>query len=109
LDANPLEDIRNTQRLHAVILGGRLIPKSGLEALLNRAESNRWRANPAAITLIRLVAYMMRYLLYAVLFALLTVSFGVYRFIRRPPPRTRSGLNYNKPPNGHAIARVHRP
>ena len=85
LDANPLEDIRNTQRLHAVILGGRLIPKSGLEALLNRAESNRWRANPAAITLIRLVAYMMRYLLYAVLFALLTVSFGVYRFIRRAP------------------------
>jgi hypothetical protein len=33
LDANPLEDIRNVQKINAVVFGGKLIPKSSLEAL----------------------------------------------------------------------------
>jgi hypothetical protein len=33
LDANPLEDIRNIQKLNAVVFGGKLIPKSSLEAM----------------------------------------------------------------------------
>ncbi len=38
LDGNPLEDIRNTQRIHAVILDGRLFDRAGLERLLADAE-----------------------------------------------------------------------
>jgi imidazolonepropionase-like amidohydrolase len=34
LDANPLEDIRNTQRIWAVVLHGKLLQKAALEALL---------------------------------------------------------------------------
>nr|MBA3890204.1 amidohydrolase family protein [Gemmatimonadaceae bacterium] len=30
LDANPLEDIRNTQRIHAVVLNGRLLARAAL-------------------------------------------------------------------------------
>jgi imidazolonepropionase-like amidohydrolase len=83
LDANPLEDIRNTQRLNAVIFAGRLIPKSGLEALLAQTESNRWRVNPAAITLIRLVLHMMRKVLYLTLTVLLALSYGIYYLLQR--------------------------
>ena len=36
LDANPLEDIRNTQRISAVILNGRLFDRAALDALLER-------------------------------------------------------------------------
>lgn len=83
LDANPLEDIRNTQTLSAVVLGGRLIPKSGLTALLTEAESHRWRANPAAVTLIRVVLHMTRKVLCVALAALLALSLGIYLFARR--------------------------
>ena len=37
LDANPLEDIRNTQRIRAVILRGRLLDRNDLDQLLNHA------------------------------------------------------------------------
>lgn len=33
LDANPLEDISNLQRINAVVFGGKLIPKSSLETM----------------------------------------------------------------------------
>ncbi len=36
LDANPLEDIRNTQRISAVILNGRLFDRVALDALLEQ-------------------------------------------------------------------------
>jgi len=45
LDANPLEDIRNTSKIDTVILGGRLYDRSELNALLARAEE---AANVAA-------------------------------------------------------------
>jgi hypothetical protein len=38
LDANPLEDIRNTSKIDTVILGGRLYDRSEFNALLARAE-----------------------------------------------------------------------
>jgi cytosine/adenosine deaminase-related metal-dependent hydrolase len=38
LDANPLDDIRNTQRISAVMLGGKLLRRSDLDALLREAE-----------------------------------------------------------------------
>ncbi len=38
LEANPLADIRHTKRIAAVIAAGRLIDRSGLEAILGRAE-----------------------------------------------------------------------
>jgi imidazolonepropionase-like amidohydrolase len=38
LDANPLEDIRNTQRIHAVMLGGRYLDRAALDGLIRRAE-----------------------------------------------------------------------
>jgi len=36
LDANPLEDIGNSRRIHGVMTGGRWFPKAELEALLRR-------------------------------------------------------------------------
>jgi imidazolonepropionase-like amidohydrolase len=37
LDANPLEDIRNTRAIHAVILNGRVMERAELDALLTPA------------------------------------------------------------------------
>ena len=39
LDANPLDDIHNTQKATAVIVNGRLISKSGLQAMLANIEA----------------------------------------------------------------------
>jgi imidazolonepropionase-like amidohydrolase len=39
LEANPLENIGNTKRINAVIVGGRLIPKASLEKMLMDAEA----------------------------------------------------------------------
>lgn len=38
LDANPLDDIHNTQRIYAVISGGRLFRRADLDTLLREAE-----------------------------------------------------------------------
>ncbi len=38
LDANPLEDIRNTQKINAVILNGRLFDRQALDQMLDRAK-----------------------------------------------------------------------
>ena len=43
LDANPLEDIHNTQKINAVVVNGRLIPKSELQTMLATVEAE---ANP---------------------------------------------------------------
>ncbi|MBV9202292.1 MAG: amidohydrolase family protein, partial [Alphaproteobacteria bacterium] len=42
LDANPLEDINNTRRIAAVVVGGRYIPKVELERITDEVKS---RAN----------------------------------------------------------------
>jgi hypothetical protein len=39
LDANPLEDIHNTQKINAVVVNGKLIPKSELQAMLASVEA----------------------------------------------------------------------
>ena len=38
LDANPLEDIRNTQKIRVVIVNGRLLQRSDLDAILVEVE-----------------------------------------------------------------------
>jgi imidazolonepropionase-like amidohydrolase len=38
LDANPLDDIDNTRKIHGVVLAGRFLPRSELDALLHEAE-----------------------------------------------------------------------
>ena len=38
LEANPLEEIRNTEKIAAVVLGGKLLPKSKLEMMLTAVE-----------------------------------------------------------------------
>ena len=38
LDANPLDDIRNTQRIAAVVAGGKLLRRSALDSLLRAGE-----------------------------------------------------------------------
>ena len=38
LDGNPLEDVRNTRRIAAVIVGGKLLRRGDLDALLREAE-----------------------------------------------------------------------
>ena len=39
LDANPLEAISNTQKIHAVVVNGRLLDRTALDALLAQAEA----------------------------------------------------------------------
>jgi imidazolonepropionase-like amidohydrolase len=39
LDANPLDDIRNTRRINAVVIGGRLFRRNDIDALLAAARS----------------------------------------------------------------------
>ena len=39
LDADPLVDITNTQRIRSVVLNGRLLDRPTLDALLNQAEA----------------------------------------------------------------------
>ena len=39
LSANPLEDISNTQRIHAVIVNGRFLDRGFLDILLQKAEA----------------------------------------------------------------------
>jgi imidazolonepropionase-like amidohydrolase len=38
LDANPLDDIDNTRKIQGVVLAGRFLPRSELDALLHEAE-----------------------------------------------------------------------
>lgn len=38
LDGNPLDDIHNTQRIHAVILNGKLLNRAALDRLLAEGE-----------------------------------------------------------------------
>jgi hypothetical protein len=47
LDGNPLEDIRNTQRISAVVLRGRVFDRVALDTLLRGAQA-RARADPEA-------------------------------------------------------------
>jgi len=39
LEANPLADISNTQKINAVVVGGKLIPKSEIEGMLAKVEA----------------------------------------------------------------------
>jgi len=40
LEANPLQDINNTRKINAVILGGRLLSKSELQTMLSKVETS---------------------------------------------------------------------
>lgn len=46
LDANPLEDIRNTQKVTAVILNGKYISKADLQKILQRVEESAKKDPP---------------------------------------------------------------
>jgi imidazolonepropionase-like amidohydrolase len=39
LDANPLDDIRNTQKISAVVLGGRYFSRGDLDSILKNVEA----------------------------------------------------------------------
>jgi imidazolonepropionase-like amidohydrolase len=39
LDANPLDDIRNTQKIAAVIVGGRYFSRANLDSILREVET----------------------------------------------------------------------
>jgi imidazolonepropionase-like amidohydrolase len=43
LDANPLDDIRNAERIDAVVVAGRLLGKSALASLLRSAADSAER------------------------------------------------------------------
>jgi imidazolonepropionase-like amidohydrolase len=38
LDANPLDDIRDTTKIHAVVPGGQLLDRAALDAMLAKAK-----------------------------------------------------------------------
>jgi imidazolonepropionase-like amidohydrolase len=49
LDANPLDDIRNTRRIHAVVLGGKLFDRAYLRSLLRASgDSGQQRGQAGA-------------------------------------------------------------
>jgi imidazolonepropionase-like amidohydrolase len=48
LDANPLDDVANTRRIHAVVLGGKLHPKADLERMLTEARRTVTASAPAS-------------------------------------------------------------
>jgi imidazolonepropionase-like amidohydrolase len=50
LDANPLDDIRNTQRIRAVVLDGRYLDRDELDGLLERAAAPPSRATTTRAT-----------------------------------------------------------
>jgi imidazolonepropionase-like amidohydrolase len=50
LDANPLEDIRNTQKVSAVILNGRYLSKADLQRMLQRVEESAKKEPPLGRT-----------------------------------------------------------
>jgi len=39
LDANPLRDIRNTQKINSVVVNGRLLNRQRLDAMLSKIEA----------------------------------------------------------------------
>jgi len=43
LEANPLQDIRNVQRINAVVLNGRYLPKEALQRMLADVEASAKR------------------------------------------------------------------
>jgi imidazolonepropionase-like amidohydrolase len=47
LDANPLEDIRNTEKVSGVILNGRFLSKADLQKVLQRVEESAKKEAPA--------------------------------------------------------------
>jgi hypothetical protein len=83
LDANPLERIGNTRTIRAVVLGGRLIPRAGLDSLLKKVEASRWRPNPAALILIGLVFRMMAKALLVALLILVGIGVGISVLLKR--------------------------
>jgi imidazolonepropionase-like amidohydrolase len=100
LDANPLEDIRNSQKINALVLNGMLISRARLDALLVGAESSRWYPNPAAIRFLRkALLHRMRKLLYMALAILLAMSLGLYYFRKRHRAMTLrlGGANSDSP------------
>ena len=46
LDANPLEDIRNTRKIHAVVVNGRLLLRADLRVMLDEVETACKRKQP---------------------------------------------------------------
>ena len=83
LNADPLVDIHNSKSIEAVVLDGKLISRANLDAMLVRVEGNRWRANPAALTLMGLVLHMMRKALLFAFAAILAIILGVFYWMRK--------------------------
>jgi imidazolonepropionase-like amidohydrolase len=50
LDGNPLEDIRNTQKVTAVILNGQYLSKGELQKILQRVEASAKKEPPSKVT-----------------------------------------------------------
>ncbi|MFY9558102.1 MAG: hypothetical protein WAV20_06635 [Blastocatellia bacterium] len=49
LDANPIEDISNTRKIGAVVIGGKLLLRSQLQEMLARVEAGRKIDRPCQI------------------------------------------------------------
>jgi imidazolonepropionase-like amidohydrolase len=83
LDADPLINIQNTQKIHAVVLAGRLFSRPALDDILAEVKRNRWKMNPAALILIQLVGRMLRKVLYAAFVLMLGLLMGMFWFRQR--------------------------
>ena len=86
LDANPLEDIRNIQKINTVIIGGRLISPSERQEMLAGVEATtNQRASGWFIDM--LVSHMIES---AMVVVLLTIFLPLYLYYRQKRRRVRS-------------------
>jgi imidazolonepropionase-like amidohydrolase len=78
LDSDPLIDIRNTRKIDAVLLAGKMLERPALNEILAQVKRNRWQVNAAAWILAELVVHMLQKLLYIILAALFGLSVVIF-------------------------------
>jgi adenine deaminase len=78
LDSDPLIDIRNTRKIDAVLLAGKMLERPALNEILAQVKRNRWQVNVAAWILAELVVHMLRKVLYIILAALFGLSVVIF-------------------------------
>jgi imidazolonepropionase-like amidohydrolase len=83
LDSDPLIDIRNTRKIDAVFVAGKMFDRPALDEILAQVKRNRCRVNAAALILAELVIHMLHKLLYIILAALLGLSVVIILWRKR--------------------------
>lgn len=83
LDANPLDDIRNTRTIRAVVIDGRLLDRGVLDRILARVQRSTWRPGVASSILAgAILARMPRVAVLALLVVPVAIGVGGLTLLR---------------------------